>query len=241
VGGRPLVLTCKDCNNRAGHQLDVHWGNLSVVEAFVRHELTDPVTARMVYGDAKTTVELSSVDRDFVAKVIKRASSPKAMETQKNILQTAPLEDLTFRVAFHKSQYSERHARVSMLRAAYLTAFSVTGYRLLRKWKQIRDQILKPAVIDDWVFRLTRYDRDLPTDRRQFVLVLQPAELACFYVGFGRWTALVPWRDDSALFGPAPPPAGWQFDKWQEYEWPVEPSFGLPNDWDTESLVEEHV
>jgi hypothetical protein len=236
VGGRPLVLTCKDCNDRAGHQLDVHWGNLSDVEAFLRSELKDPVTAWMVYGDAKTTIELSSVDRNVVSKVIKRASSPKAIETQESILRAAaPMPDgLTFRVTLHKSRYSEKRARVSMLRAAYLAVFSVTGYRLLPRWKRIRDQIAKPAAVGDWVMRLTRHDHDLLPDRRQFVEFRRPMELACYYIGFGRWTAVIPWRDDSPLYG-APPPTGWDLDEGQAYEWPVEPSFGLPSDWDSGS------
>jgi hypothetical protein len=56
-----------------------------------------------------------------------------------------------------------------MLRAAYLAVFSVTGYRLLPRWKRIRDQIAKPAAVGDWVMRLTRHDHDLLPDRRQFV------------------------------------------------------------------------
>src|SRR5687768_14898662 len=45
VGGLPLVLTCKQCNDRSGHELDMHWANLDDVEAFARRELTQPLTA----------------------------------------------------------------------------------------------------------------------------------------------------------------------------------------------------
>src|SRR5690242_695485 len=39
VGGVPLVLTCRDCNSRGGHQLDAHWSRMDDVEAFFRREL----------------------------------------------------------------------------------------------------------------------------------------------------------------------------------------------------------
>jgi hypothetical protein len=32
VGGRPLVLTCKPCNDYGGSELDVHWSNVRTIE-----------------------------------------------------------------------------------------------------------------------------------------------------------------------------------------------------------------
>jgi hypothetical protein len=44
VGGRPLILTCKSCNDAAGATLDWHWSNFSDAEGFGARDLSRPIT-----------------------------------------------------------------------------------------------------------------------------------------------------------------------------------------------------
>jgi hypothetical protein len=231
VGGRPSVLTCADCNSQGGHELDVHWGHLTDVEGFIRGELQQAVTADLRIGDHRTTVELMSIEGTVTARVVGAASAPAAMEGQ----QASLLQSAEMHVSFNRSRFSEPRARIAVLRAAYLMAFGVCGYRFMRRWARVRQQFLALHTIDTALLGLVQYQPHLPRDRRQLAFIYEPSAHKALYVGFGRWTALIPFIDDSPLYERSPD-GGWNFTA-AGYEWPTEPTFGLPHDWDTQSTV----
>jgi hypothetical protein len=72
VGGRPLLLTCKRCNEFAGATLDWHWAHFSDVEGFAAGNLPEPVTVNFTYEGLRVVAELSNDGSGFVLKIIKR-------------------------------------------------------------------------------------------------------------------------------------------------------------------------
>ena len=232
VDGRPLVLTCKDCNDYGGHQLDWHWGNSLDVVGFFTGELTAPCTARFICGDAATTVEITSVDTAVQLRIIGHASDEKSISGQEATLRSYREENPpTLRIQFQKSRFSERRVRASVLRAGYLMGFALAGYRFLGLWHPIREQIQKPD--ERRLPRLVIYDVAHPMNRRELALVHEPADCRSLLVGFGKWTALMPLTTDSRLFEPLLERESYSFQATRLEPWPTEPTFGMR--WDANS------
>jgi hypothetical protein len=130
----------------------------------------------------------------------------------------------TLRLEFHRSKFSERRLRASVLRAGYLMGFAVTGYRFLGLWNPIREHIRDP---DERRFpRLVIYGGEHSPNRRVLALVREPTDCASILVGFGRWTALMPLTKGSRLFEPLLAAESYKF-RATELEWPTEPTFGV--------------
>ncbi len=224
VGGKPLVLTCKNCNDYGGHQLDWHWGNSLDVSGFLDGDLREPRTARFHCGDATTTVTITSVGRNVDVRVVDRASDKRAVADQQQVFRSYQQENPpTLRLEFHKSRFSERRLRASVLRAAYLMGFALTGYRFLGLWNPIREHIRSPD--ERRLPRLVIHGGEHSTNRRVLAVVREPADCASILVGVGRWTALMPLTTGSRLFEPLLAPESYNF-RATELEWPTEPTFG---------------
>jgi hypothetical protein len=225
--GRPLVLTCKECNDRAGSQLDVHWARLSDAESFFRGELAAPLGVKLSYRGVEVTTDATSINREVTFRVVPEGSSEVAIRKLRQLAEEIDQQPEPFTITFYRSRFSEGRARLSVLRAAYLTAFAVMGYRFFGAWNPIRDQLLQPKVIDDGLRLLVRYDRDATVDRRQLAVVYEPADMWSVWVSFGRWTGVIPLLRDSKFYRPEELVGGFEF-RGRTYDWPTEPSFGLP-------------
>lgn len=231
VGGRPLVLTCKDCNDYAGHHLDYHWANANVIEGFARGELPEPKTIRLSDSTgAAVTAELSATARNLTLAVIGEASDRAAMDAQQASFAMMSVSDrpfdAIFKINFCKHRFSERHLRLSILRAGYLLGFALTGYRFLGVWTPIRQLFRDDA--DERFPRLVRYDASYPTGRRLFACIEEPPDCQSFAIGFDRWTTFLPVSPTSRLWLPILAEESWSFSGTTLEPWPVEPSFGEP-------------
>ena len=237
VGGKPLILTCEPCNTESGRHLDFHWGHLLDLESLARGELSQPLTVQLEIGGARTTAEVTLQGKTLVATGIKAASNPAAIEAQKHALEgtqtpggtTTPIG---FNLTLSKSRFKERNAALSMLRAGYLVGVAVTGYRFVPSWKRIRELVFDPSRADDDLLQLVRFDKGHPLNRRQLGVIYEPSEAWALLVGFGSWTVTIPFAVDSIFYSPERRTGRWEF-KGSQYDWPTEPSFGLPNDWET--------
>ena len=234
VGGKPLILTCEPCNSKGGRLLDVHWGHLLDVESLMRGELSQALTVQLDIGGARTTAELTAEGKIFKAAGMKAASNPAAIEAQKQTLSklltpTGMTTAIAFNMTLSRSRFKERNARLSILRAGYLVGVAVTGYRFLPSWRRIRELVFDPSGADDDLLQLVRFDKSHPLDRRQLGVIFEPSEAWALLVGFGSWTVIVPFAVDSIFYSPERRTGRWAFTG-SEYEWPTEPSFGIPSE-----------
>lgn len=60
VGGRPLVLTCRRCNSRAGHGLDVHMRRAENIVEGLSGTLGRPQRVRVGIGEVKVNAQLET-------------------------------------------------------------------------------------------------------------------------------------------------------------------------------------
>jgi hypothetical protein len=172
-------------------------------------------------------VEITSVGRNVDVRVVDQASDKRAVAGQQEAFRTYQQENPpTLTLEFHKSKFSERRLRASVLRAGYLMGFALTGYRFLGLWNPIREQVRKPD--EPRVPRLVVYNGEHASSRRVLALLREPVDCTSILVGFGRWTALLPLTAGSRLFEPLQAPDAYNY-RATGLEWPTEPTFGVPS------------
>ena len=203
------------------------------MESFGRGELSQPLTVQLEIGGARTTAELTADGRTFTVAGIEAACNTAAIEIQKRTLSesltpTGTTTPIAFKMTLSRSRFKERNARLSILRAGYLVGVAVTGYRFVPSWRRIRELVFDPSGADDDLLQLVRYDKGHVLHRRQLGVIVEPSEAWALLVGFGPWTVVIPFAVDSIFYSPERRAGGWAFTG-SEYEWPTEPSFGLPS------------
>jgi hypothetical protein len=154
VGGKPLCLTCRTCNNTAGSVLDAALADLAehrrMKEAVYlrRGEYSGPV--QFTAGGIETNAILKVDESGITIEVSEERNKPTRFKAQINHLAEY---DRTREpgVTWHISGTNRAGGRrvfVSILRAAYLAAFSFFGYRFAAApaVNVVRSQILDPNV-----------------------------------------------------------------------------------------------
>lgn len=204
LGGRLLVLICRDCNSRAGSELDHHMltqeqilhfarGTMEIPLAGVGLELADRhlTTRLLAQGD---TVRLqgppsrhqppglrSAIDAELAQ--LSRGAAPKHYEMRLNF----PPHDSVA-------------AAIGWLRAAYLIAFAAFGYRYAFRsdLRPVREQLARRA--SRLLPRFSFTDPDQRPDERRLVLIEQPPRQRGLVVQMGRHTVLLPGLDHDPTF-----------------------------------------
>lgn len=133
VGGRQLVLTCKDCNNRKGAKLDKALQQFKKVQAFQNSEGSMPVRLSQEGMNLGSGVVRLLKEGGFI---IKGQHQNRTLDFNE-VLKTG--KSLNFRY----NSPTLRIALIAKLRIAYLLAFSRMGYHFIinENLKPIRDQI----------------------------------------------------------------------------------------------------
>lgn len=212
LGGKPLALTCKKCNSRSGHELDIHLlNNLLETDSkqFLPHSRT------------KATFELNGNKVNGVLEVDAKGGLTLDLQTQGSNPDQAKtfMSDLipprtihnpvfhphkmfdngfktpTFQMKLSKIS-NERRAEIALLRVAYLIAYSTLGNGFLINGglHKVREQLLNPdKEILSKVFWL-KYD--FPKEMEGVNIITLPKELRCFLVIFSLRT-----KSSSRQFG----------------------------------------
>lgn len=143
LGGTKVVLTCKNCNNSAGRDIDIHVVNL--LKHFDQKNFQKGSTRRVkIYDGTEIVNGILSVDHN---KELKLEILNKINDSRKlpNILsQWKPEKDLSF--TNQPLKLSETNLNTGILKTAYILLYSKLGYSVLfwREYHLIREQIMKP-------------------------------------------------------------------------------------------------
>ncbi|WFE27639.1 HNH endonuclease [Solwaraspora sp. WMMD791] len=195
LGGRGLVLTCKDCNNSSGTYFDSHAHRRADTEGFLRGRVTGRYLPATMYADgiplrgtAHRTgegIQVFGVPSQNDPKV--QAAHFEAMDAYVDSRDPNPRISFTIH-----GRYSEARARYSWIRSAYLAAFAALGwsYVLRPVMKPITDQLRNPTaeVLPTYMFR----DLSAPPELRRILLVDDPDELRCVAVAMGEFVVFLP-------------------------------------------------
>ena len=149
--GKLEVLVCAGCEDGSGHELDAHACRIDLYHRISRGNVFPATSASLTFEGIEADVQLQrrpGVDYNDILGQEHR-NPPGVLEQQQAAFQrhveagTTPLE-LHFRL--HLPPTSERRAKVSYLRAAYLTAFAAFGYWAIARpgYDRVRRQIAEP-------------------------------------------------------------------------------------------------
>lgn len=194
LGGRPMLLTCFECNSSSGTNLDAHAAQKAIADAFIRGAVSPEVRATShidgipLRGTAKSTengIALVSVSRQNDPKM--EAAYMRAMDSLTEGGSASP----RFSFTIH-TRYDEARARLSLIRASYLAAFAGLGwsYILRPELKVIRNQLKSPE--EQLLATYILYDPDSPNSARRLLLVNDPEELRCVAVVLGQYSVFLP-------------------------------------------------
>ena len=186
VGGKPILVTCKACNNRQGTDLDVYLMNELEISYNLSHLDTIPQKSKIAFNgieiNGQTTFSKSDgfkfmvspdnnnpIEFEGFMKEAKNAKEGYQIKLKANITNRKRNTDL---------------ANIALLKSAYLMAFHELGYMyvLNPNLNKIREQILNPkqqiinapCVIAD--------ENGIPKDMPQGVYYAKLDDIVCIVV-----------------------------------------------------------
>jgi hypothetical protein len=231
VGGRPLVLTCRPCNNGAGHRLDAHLERRERLRRFggpgsLSESLDVTVTIAGIVNRGSLRLD---ADRRVLLTGNPKQNNPADVAEFAQRLPELITPGREIRVEF-RDIFDPESAQLSLVRAGYLAAFALFGYAyiLRSELEPIRAAIAQHD--DDTFYSPVVRLGDVDDDFRRIAIATKPVSLAGHVViCIGRYGVVLPpvplpgapsyrteaWR----------PPVGESltFTSNQTWEWPVGP------------------
>lgn len=129
AGGKPLVLTCKKCNNNLGSLLDAHYVSGLRLERVARGELPFEVKATS-FGHTVTamaTVTPTEISLDMLRERSNKGEHDALFREFEQSAKTNSL-DWSMDLAW-SSRHSYQRESLAWMKSAYLYAFAMLGYR----------------------------------------------------------------------------------------------------------------
>lgn len=208
LGGKERTLTCRSCNNWAGHALDSHLIHQLALLDFLQGIPGASIDAKIKADDnvnLTATVRVSE-NRHLEIFYDRERSNPIEVEKFNQMEEPGPRTiNMAFRGRSGKT-HKIRRPECSLLRVAYLWAFSVFGYGFLINFglQYIRSQIKNPTenILPNWGISQRS---DYPDESLGINIITDPKELQSFLVVFDLRTSLRTIRYGVMLPGPSAP------------------------------------
>ena len=236
LGGKELVLTCKDCNNEQGSKFD---GQAVKQQQFARlfsGQSTKPETARFTVDGIASGVEMYVTGQGSMLLTFPDKITNPAMADHMHMLAETRSTDFRFTVE-SRLRYFPDHARVSWIRTAYLTAFALFGWKyiLQQKLQPIREQLANPTAVT--LPLLNTYDPGRDPGRHEVWIVKEPAEHRSLLVVRGEHGVFLPLPNDPRSLEELAGSLGTRRDRPVHYSitgtvipWPSRPEYLLDPD-----------
>lgn len=143
LGGNANTLTCKKCNNEAGHKIDFHLAErLNEIES-KKFRPNTSINVRTKIGNETFNGTLS-VDKNAVMTMFhsEKNNHPEKLKNAMENLSKDNIVDFNFL----KSRIIPEKLEYSLLKSAYMILFEKTGYSLIfdKTYDIIREQIRNP-------------------------------------------------------------------------------------------------
>ena len=186
VGGRPLALTCRACNNKAGAEIDHHAGKAVRADEFSQRG--DKREQRLKVNGLQA--RMRSTDGHMQLWIVPEANHPDAVSAQAEQWAREGVTNTNTR--FELPEYTPDRANLSLLRAAYLVVFARWGYRAIvgEAAEALRDQFQNPD--DMRLSALCRNDPAQDPSARRLATIIEPEPWRGFVVTFGLRSFLLP-------------------------------------------------
>lgn len=204
LGGNVKTLTCKACNNKAGHNLDVkliNWLNNKEIINFFPNSSTSArynIDGHFVNGTF-------SVDNNgkVIIDIDTNRSNPNYVKEFNKRLN--PYGETKFTFQPIQKNTDDREAEIALLRIAYLEAFSLCGYGFMLNGflSKIRDQINNPK--SNFLPKVFWLNYEFDDEQNGLNIIREPEELRCFLIVFDIITESKKYKCAIAIPGPTAP------------------------------------
>lgn len=193
IGGRGIALTCKVCNNTAGHTVDAELHRRDQQESFARMILQGQGVGKhpgilSVGGDALNALIALEEDGRPVIEVRPENNNPASLNRLDQHMKELGTIGGEIKVTA-RARYHRRRAQVGELRSAFLAAFAMLGYKYAfhPRLVHVRQQIMKPdeKIIEGWNMDVTT-----PGQPRRMIALLNDPR--AFVVQIGMRAVLLP-------------------------------------------------
>ncbi len=191
IGGKPICLTCKPCNNWAGTYLDSQWHKIERERLYAEGKLNAPVGGKLYVSGIELNVDAVNQAGRMTFEIPRRRNNPA------NLQQLRQLADqgqgaVPFAQFALDQTYNRRRAEVAALRAAYLAAFAFFGYNYIidPALNIVRQQIAEPDT--EIIKHFTMPARSTSESENMIGIVAGPVEYRCVVVKFGDSAVLLP-------------------------------------------------
>jgi hypothetical protein len=197
VGGKPIALTCRSCNNISGYSIESNLSQRARLTAFMEtllgNRCDEGMRASIGIGKERLATRFYQ-DKHGTRnlEVLGGANDPKAVERTikhlNDLTETKTWDGQEFHITSHAS-YNQRLALVADLKAAFMVAFAALGYRYAfdGRLRCVREQILKPEdpLIDGW-------NTHLDSAHSEFLLLVVES-IPGLIVTMGKSSVILPW------------------------------------------------
>lgn len=200
VGGRKIVLTCKTCNDRAGHEIDWHAHNESELMGFLTREKAD-MRAHLRTATGHVPIDFKVNPDGMQMIMVPNATRQSESDAVTTDFSRAALpdgwQDFTFNIEF--PSFSPPRAATSWLRAAYLALFAALGYRFIfrRELDVVRARIANPELPDPATFRVIQHQA---TPEPMLIRIEEPDAFRSYVMFYGRNVVFLPRYGDRDLY-----------------------------------------
>lgn len=183
IGGNVTTLTCRECNNQHGTDLDAHIAARFKAEDAFAGKTSKPLKGRVSIGHGEMAVDVHWGPDSVVMRGVSRASSPArviALESELNVASDGSEIHLNIPLG-----YRLLNSQLAILRMAYLLMFRQFGYGYIfhPNLAQIREQI-NDIETDRIVSRALIRLNSRPPEGFAVTVLTVPKELRCFFVMF---------------------------------------------------------
>lgn len=198
LGGRELILTCRQCNSTAGAMVDHEMMALEQALDFTRDPFAHPARGRLHVGEHTLRVNGEATGDDVQLTVVPKANRPDSAghinEEIRRRRDEGRWEGSTLTFELDRG-FRYRPALVGWLRAAYLVAFAAMGYRyvLHPNLLSVRRQLAEPTAAHLGIF--SGIDSEAHPDARRLLLVNEPVPFRSLLVQMGRNLVFLPRRE----------------------------------------------
>jgi HNH endonuclease len=198
IGHRLAVLVCKRCNNTAGHGIEADMRKAENIADVLAGRSSAPQAVRIRLGPEGPDINaiVQSTPEGIILDGQPKRNSPlkhAAFFAEMERLAQSRSLDWSLNMEFHRDHFSLHKMRVAWLKAGYLIAFAVFGYKFAfcRALAIVREQIADPA--KRLIMLSGGLDPDGDTSRYAIIVVKVPRELAgAVGVTMGRHFVLFP-------------------------------------------------
>lgn len=148
VGGKPILVTCKACNNRQGADLDIYLMNELEISHNLSHLDTIPQKSRIAFNGVEINGQTTfSKSEGFKFMISPENNNPIEFEGfMKEAKNAKEGYQIKLKANITNRKRNADLANIALLKSAYLIAFHELGYMyvLNPNLNMIREQILNP-------------------------------------------------------------------------------------------------